>query len=119
MTIQTNIRKLIGSIEKMKALAAGLLAAAMMAASLLAPTPAQASAFPGANGKIVFTSNRTTGTGVNNPEGELEIFTMNPDGTGLKQLTKNTAGGLRCYLLLGWQEDCLRQRYGPATSTSS
>ena len=91
MTIQTNIRKLIGSIEKMKALAAGLLAAAMMAASLLAPTPAQASAFPGANGKIVFTSTRTTGTGVNNPEGEFEIFTMNPDGTGLKQLTKNKA----------------------------
>ncbi|MBA3425617.1 MAG: PD40 domain-containing protein [Rubrobacter sp.] len=91
MTIQTNIRELIGSIEKMKALAAGLLTAAMMAASLLAPTPAEASAFPGANGKIVFTSSRTTGTGVNNPEGDFEIFTMNPDGTGLKQLTKNKA----------------------------
>ena len=92
MTIQTNIRELIGSIEKMKALAAGLLAAAMMAASLLAPAPAHASAFPGANGKIVFSSNRSTGTGVNNPENDPEIFSMNPDGTALKQLTKNKAG---------------------------
>ena len=42
MTIQTNIRDLIGSIEKMKALAAGLLAAAMMAAGMLASAPAHA-----------------------------------------------------------------------------
>ena len=28
---------------------------------------------------------------MNNPEGDLEIFTMNPDGSGLKQLTFNTA----------------------------
>ena len=41
--------------------------------------------------KIVFTSNRTTGTGVDNPTGDREIFKMNPDGTGLKQLTFNTA----------------------------
>src|SRR5918994_1471593 len=41
--------------------------------------------------KIVFISNRTTGTGVNNPTGDLEIFRMNPDGTGLKQLTFNQA----------------------------
>jgi Tol biopolymer transport system component len=41
--------------------------------------------------KIVFASNRTTGTGVNNPTGDLEIFKMNPDGTGLKQLTFNKA----------------------------
>jgi len=88
MTIQTNTRNLIGSTT-MKALAVSLLVLAMMTASLLAPTRAQASAFPGKNGKIVFTSDRTTGTGVNNPEGDLEIFTMNPDGTGLKQLTKN------------------------------
>jgi Tol biopolymer transport system component len=40
-------------------------------------------------GKIVFTSNRTIGTGVNNPTGDTEIFSMKPDGTGLKQLTFN------------------------------
>jgi CSLREA domain-containing protein len=94
MTIQTNIRQRIGSIEKMKALLAAclMMVATLLAASLLAPGPAQASAFPGANGKIVFSSDRTTGTGVHNPEGDLEIFTMNPDGTALKQLTKNTVG---------------------------
>lgn len=52
--------------------------------------PAQA-AFPGGNGKIVFASTRTTGPGVHNPEGEYEIFSMKPDGRGLKQLTDNTA----------------------------
>src|SRR5215210_7011784 len=52
--------------------------------------PAQA-AYPGANGKIVFTSDRTTGEGVDNPTRDYEIFSMNPDGRGLKQLTFNTA----------------------------
>jgi Tol biopolymer transport system component len=37
--------------------------------------------------KIVFTSNRTAG--VDNPTGEYEIFRMNSDGTGVKQLTFN------------------------------
>jgi len=39
--------------------------------------------------KIAFSSNRTTGIGVDNPTGDYEVFTMNPDGTGLKQLTFN------------------------------
>ena len=39
--------------------------------------------------KVVFVSDRTKGTGVNNPTGDEEIFTMNPDGTGIKQLTFN------------------------------
>jgi len=87
MTIWTNKEGLIGS--KKRALAAGLLAAAVTATSLLAAVePAQA-AFPGKNGTIVFYSDRTTGEGVDNPEGDDEIFTINPDGTGLKQLTKN------------------------------
>ena len=51
--------------------------------------PAEA-AFPGANGKIVFTSIRTTGPGVDNPTGDEEIFMMNPDGTEVTQLTTNT-----------------------------
>jgi Tol biopolymer transport system component len=40
--------------------------------------------------KIVFTSDRTSGTGVNNPTGDVEIFVMDPDGTELQQLTFNT-----------------------------
>ena len=79
---------------KTKALAAALMLTAVMAVSILVPVPAEASAFPGANGKIVFSSSRTTGTGVSNPEGDFEIFAMNPDGTGFKQLTKNTANDL-------------------------
>ena len=68
--------------------------AAVLAASLLAlavaTKPAEA-AFPGSNGKIAFYSDRTTGAGVDNPTGDNEIFTRNPDGTGLTQLTFNTA----------------------------
>jgi Tol biopolymer transport system component len=41
--------------------------------------------------KIVFVSERTTGKGVSNPTGDAEIFRMNPNGTGLRQLTFNTA----------------------------
>jgi Tol biopolymer transport system component len=48
-------------------------------------------AFPGANGRIAFESDRTSGKGVNNPTGDVEIFAMNRDGTGVTQLTKNTA----------------------------
>jgi Tol biopolymer transport system component len=58
----------------------------------LAGTAKEAEAtFPGENGKIAFASNRTSGEGVNNPEGDFEIFTMNQDGTGLTQLTENAA----------------------------
>ena len=68
-----------------------VLGAALAALVALAGTARQAEAtFPGTNGKIVFVSDRTTGTGVDNPTGDNEIFTKNPDGTGLKQLTFNT-----------------------------
>ena len=69
-----------------------VVAAAVLVAGLLAPLtkPAEAT-FPGENGRITFASNRTTGEGVNNPEGDFEIFTMNHDGTGLTQLTENAA----------------------------
>ncbi len=70
-------------------------AAAMVLAGLLvalAGTAQQAGAtFPGENGRIAFASNRTTGEGVDNPEGDHEIFAMEPDGTGLTQLTHNAA----------------------------
>jgi Tol biopolymer transport system component len=78
-----------------KATRAGRVAAAMVSAGLLlvlAGTAQEAEAtFPGNNGKIAFASNRTTGEGVNNPEGDFEIFTMNRDGTGLTQLTHNAS----------------------------
>src|SRR5215203_6440561 len=64
------------------------LMALVMAATLLLRIagPAEA-AFPGQNGKIVFASNRATL--ITNPTGDSEIYTMNPDGSGLKQLTFN------------------------------
>ena len=55
-------------------------------AVLLAPAGVQA-AFPGANGKIVFSSDRAA----QYPSFlGREMFTMNPDGTGLVQLTDGT-----------------------------
>jgi Tol biopolymer transport system component len=74
-----------------RALLALVLAA--VAAGLIAPTGAKPTkaAFPGANGKIAFASSRITSTGVDNPEGDSEILTMKPDGTGLEQLTDNAA----------------------------
>jgi hypothetical protein len=41
--------------------------------------------------KVVFASSRTTGSGVNNPTGDFEIFRMNADGSGVRQLTSNKA----------------------------
>jgi len=41
--------------------------------------------------KVLFVSDRTSGTGVSNPTGDAEIFRMNPDGTGVRQLTFNKA----------------------------
>src|SRR5918997_3261775 len=79
--------------DSLRRLLVGLVMAAAVAAMMLAVVmavgakPAQA-AYPGANGKIGFSSHRTTDT---NPTGDFEIFSMNPDGTGLAQLTDNTA----------------------------
>ncbi len=70
-------------------LALGAVLAALVAL-MAAPAREAEATFPGTNGKIVFISKRTTGTGVDNPTGDSEIFTINPDGTGLKQLTTNT-----------------------------
>ena len=39
--------------------------------------------------KVVFRSNRTTGTGVDNAGEDYEVFVINANGTGLTQLTKN------------------------------
>ncbi len=67
--------------------------AAVLAAVLLAlvatQRPANA-AFPGENGKIAFHSNRNTPEHTN-PEGDLELLTMEPDGSDIEQLTDNGA----------------------------
>ena len=67
-----------------------LAAAVGLAGGWLGPAARPVAAVaPGANGLIAFDSNRTT---PDNPEGDAEIFVMNPDGTGVKQLTFNAAG---------------------------
>jgi len=65
--------------------------------------------------KIVFDSNRTTGTGVNNPTGDYEIFKMNPDGTGVKQLTTNKIDDYRATLSPGGKK-IVYVSYGKQTS---
>lgn len=58
-------------------------AAAFVAAVVLVLTAASGpamAAFPGANGKIAFMSNR---------DGDSEIYTMNPSGSHQTKLTKN------------------------------
>jgi Tol biopolymer transport system component len=57
--------------------------------------PPSAAAYPGHTSLIVFESSRTTGPGVNNPEGDGEIFTMKPDGSDVRQLTHNHADDFR------------------------
>jgi hypothetical protein len=63
------------------------LGAALGALVALAGTVQQAEA--ALADKIVFTSNRMGGAGVDNPTGDYEIFRMNLDGTGVRQLTFN------------------------------
>jgi hypothetical protein len=58
------------------------LAAVIAAAALWSAMPAQA-AFPGANGKIAFSSTRT---------GNSEVFTMNADGSAQTNRTSNMVG---------------------------
>src|SRR5882672_10257460 len=57
---------------------------ALSLALLATPTQARA-AFPGANGKIVFSSQR---------DGNNEIYTMNPDGSDRVDLTRNPASDI-------------------------
>ena len=56
------------------------LLAAGLAISAAAPTTVLASAFSGADGRIAFSSNRT---------GNYEIYSMNPDGSDVRQLTNS------------------------------
>jgi hypothetical protein len=68
-------------------------AAVLLASLLVVVTMREAqSTFSGEDGRIAFASNRTTGEGVANPEGDFEFHTMHPDGTGAQNLTSDPAG---------------------------
>ena len=76
----------------------GLRILALLGLALIASAPVWRAepadaAFPGTNGLIAFVSDRTTGAGVNNPTGDLEIFTIDPTDSrhALTQLTDNTS----------------------------
>ena len=69
----------------LSALATALVLAGAWLGTGMAPTEAT---FPGKNGRIAFHSSRVTSI---NPEGNFEIFTMNPDGTGQTNRTTNGA----------------------------
>ena len=73
----------------MAAVGAAMVSAGLLLAALAGTAREAEATLSGANGKIAFASNRTTGEGVNNPEGDFEIFAMNRNGTGLTQLTEN------------------------------
>ena len=63
------------------------LTVALMSLSVMTATPAEVILSAEDGKKFAFTSDRTTGPGVDNPTGDYEIFTANRDGTRLKQLT--------------------------------
>ena len=93
MTTQATTQKSKARIKRRGVVLLSLaLGVALSATVALAGTAREAEAtFPGTNARITFDSTRTTGTGVDNPTGDSEIFTIKPDGTGLKQITHNTS----------------------------
>jgi Tol biopolymer transport system component len=54
----------------------------VVASALIAGAPTAQAAFPGENGKIAFSAFRN---------GNMDIYTVNPDGTGLQQITSDPA----------------------------
>jgi hypothetical protein len=62
--------------------------------------------------KVAFDSDLETSKGVDNPEGDFEIFAVGVDGRGLTQLTKNEearGGGFPTRLLTRWQKGRVRE----------
>jgi len=90
VTTQATTQKAQTISKWRRSLLLGLGVGAALAGAVALAGPAQ-QADAAAPEKIVFVSERTTGKGVNNPTGDAEIFRMNPNGTGLRQLTFNTA----------------------------
>jgi Tol biopolymer transport system component len=97
-------------LRKVTTIAAAALLAALVAVMMVlwGARPAEAT-FTGTNGKIAFHSAMTTGTGVDNPEGDFEIFSIDPDGSNLTQLTVNgpdaVLGNLGSDLQPAWSPD--------------
>jgi hypothetical protein len=88
MTVQAATQKTEARTRTKSGLLLSLALGAVLAGAVaLAGTAQQADA--ASSERIVFTSNRTGGTGVDNPTGDYEGFRMNPDGTGVRQLTTN------------------------------
>ena len=86
MTTQATAQR-IGTTRKALLVSLALGTAMAATVALVGVTAWQADA--ASPEKIAFVSARTTGKGVDNPTGDTEIFSMNPNGTGLKQLTFN------------------------------
>jgi Tol biopolymer transport system component len=88
MTTQATTQRAKGPGKRMMAVLVSLAVGAALASVVVLAGPARQADAALAE-KIVFMSDRTHGKNVNNPTGDLEIFSMNPDGTGVKQLTTN------------------------------
>ena len=75
--------------------AATAVALAILSALSVADAPAEA-AFPGANGRIACSGVLATELGNPRPapQSSLEIFSINPDGTGETRLQRNTNSDL-------------------------
>jgi Tol biopolymer transport system component len=89
MTTQTTTRKAETRSKRRSSLLLGLGVGLALAGAVALAGPAH-QADAAAPEKMVFVSERTTGKGVNNPTGDAEIFRMNANGTGVRQLTFNT-----------------------------
>jgi hypothetical protein len=68
-------------VAAVRAVVLAIVASVVVIVGVVGTKPAEA-AFAGKNGRIAYMSNR---------DGDFEIFTMRPDGSGVKQLTRNRA----------------------------
>ena len=90
VTTKLSTQELGTSGRTRRAVLASLALGAVLAASVaLAGGTARQAEAAASNEKMLFVSDRTTGKGVNNPTGDYEIFSMNPNGTAVRQLTFN------------------------------
>lgn len=72
----------LGSSGWARKAVAGMVGGATLATTLVVGSPSAGAIVPGPNGRIAFESNRT---------GNNEIFTMNPDGSALVNVTRHPA----------------------------